>query len=116
MARILIVEDEMLVAMLIEDVVNDLGHDVVGPAMRLETALAAAESEEIDFAILDVNLAGKHSFPVANRLKERAIPFMFASGYGAAGLIDPYCNAPILQKPFGPDQLAKVFTYMLEPT
>ena len=106
MARILIVEDEMLVAMLIEDVLGDLGHDVVGPAMRLDTALAAADGEDFDFAILDINLAGKQSFPVADRLVARGIPFMFASGYGAAGLVDPYREAPIIQKPFDSSQIA----------
>jgi DNA-binding response OmpR family regulator len=103
--RILIVEDEMLVAMLIEDAVTDLGHEVVGPAMRLETALEAAEKEAFDFAILDINLAGKTSFPVADCLVERGIPFMFASGYGAAGLSDRYRDAPVMQKPFAPHQL-----------
>lgn len=107
MARILIVEDEMLVAMLIEDTISDLGHQVVGPAMRLEAALAAAEADDFDFAILDINLAGKQSFPVADRLSERGIPFMFASGYGAAGLIEPYKAAPILQKPFVSAQIAQ---------
>lgn len=106
--RILIVEDEMLVAMLLEDVVGDLGHEVVGPAMRLEAALEAAEREEFDLAILDINLAGKPSFPVAERLAARGIPFMFASGYGAAGLIDPFRAAPIVQKPFEADQIAKM--------
>ncbi len=105
MARILIVEDEMLVAMLVEDVVLDLGHQVVGPAMRLEEALSATEVEEFDFAILDINLAGKQSFPVADRLASRGIPFMFASGYGAAGLDEAYQAAPILQKPFSPAQV-----------
>ena len=106
--RILVAEDEMLVAMLIEDMLGDLGHDVVGPAMRLETALAAAESEDLDFAILDINLAGKQSFPVADRLVRRGIPFMFASGYGAAGLVDPYRQAPVLQKPFDVARIAAV--------
>ncbi|MBO3761990.1 response regulator [Ciceribacter sp. L1K23] len=110
MARVLIVEDEMLVAMLIEDVVVDLGHTVVGPAMRLETALDIVEAQDVDFAILDINLAGKQSFPVADRLRERGIPFMFASGYGKAGLIEPYLDAMVVQKPFEPDQIANALT------
>lgn len=108
MARILVVEDEMLVAMLIEDAITDLGHQIVGPAMRLETALDAASHETFDFAILDINLAGKQSFPVADKLTARGTPFMFASGYGSAGLIDPYRDATVLQKPFSPEQLAVV--------
>jgi DNA-binding response OmpR family regulator len=112
MARILVVEDEMLVAMLMEDTLSDLGHEVVGPAMRLETALAAADNEDIDFAILDINLAGKQSFPVADRLTARGIPFMFASGYGAAGLVDPYRAALVLQKPFVSSQIANMLTVL----
>lgn len=106
--RILIVEDEMLVAMFIEDTVTDLGHQVVGPAMRLENAMAAARSEQFDFAILDINLAGEQSFPVADLLTERGIPFMFASGYGVAGLIDPYRHVDVLQKPFEPELLEAI--------
>lgn len=98
----------MLVAMLIEDAVTDLGHQVVGPAMRLDAALDAARDEDFDFAILDINLAGKQSFPVADQLVERGIPFMFASGYGAAGLSDPYRGATVLQKPFEIDQIARI--------
>lgn len=113
MARILIVEDEMLVAMLIEDTISDLGHQIVGPAMRLETALEIADGEDFDFAILDINLAGKQSFPVADRLTARGIPFMFASGYGAAGLIEPYQEAPVLQKPFSPEQIEKALVQRL---
>jgi CheY-like chemotaxis protein len=105
MARILVVEDEMLVAMLIEDAIVDLGHEIVGPEMRLETALETAASEQFDFAILDINLAGKQSFPVADCLSQRGIPFMFASGYGAAGLVDPYLSAKVIQKPFSPRQI-----------
>ncbi len=113
MARILIVEDEMLVAMLIEDAVSDLGHQIVGPAMRLETALDAAESEMFDFAILDINLAGKQSFPVADKLAARGTPFMFASGYGSAGLVERYRDAAIIQKPFSAEQLAAMLDRLL---
>lgn len=108
MARILIVEDEMLIAMLLEDIVSDLGHQAVGPAMRLESALLAVDRDEFDYAILDINLAGKQSFPVAERLRERGIPFVFASGYGQAGLIDTFREAPILQKPYDAEQIARM--------
>ncbi len=97
----------MLVAMLIEDLILDLGHQVVGPAMRLEAALEIVDAQPVDFAILDINLAGKQSFPVADRLKAKGIPFMFASGYGAAGLVDPYRDAPIVQKPFEASHIAQ---------
>ncbi|TWF49501.1 response regulator [Neorhizobium alkalisoli] len=113
MKRILIVEDEMLVAMLIEDAVTDMGHEVVGPAMRLETALETVATETFDFAILDINLAGNLSFPVADRLVELGIPFVFASGYGSAGLAERYHNAPVVQKPFAPQQLEAVLQRLL---
>jgi DNA-binding response OmpR family regulator len=112
MARILVVEDEMLVAMLLEDTIGDLGHKVVGPAMRVETALSVLESEPIDFAILDINIAGKLSFPIADRLRELAVPFIFASGYGVDGLIDGYRDVAILQKPFSPDQIAAALLHL----
>lgn len=108
MARILIVEDEILIAMLLEDIVADLGHDPVGPMMRLQPALAAAEREDVDFAILDINLAGQQSFPVADCLRRRAIPFIFASGYGQAGLTGDYSGVPVLQKPYDPGQIASM--------
>lgn len=108
MARVLIVEDEMLVAMLIEDVILDLGHEVVGPAMRLEVALDVVEAENVDFAILDINLAGKQSFPVADRLADLGVPFIFASGYGEAGLNERHREAQVVQKPFAPDEIASL--------
>jgi CheY-like chemotaxis protein len=98
--RILIVEDEMLVAMNIEDMLLDLGHEVAGLASRLEPALALARESIFDAAMLDVNLAGEPSFPVADLLVERGIPFLFATGYGRAGLEERFRAFPILQKPF----------------
>jgi DNA-binding response OmpR family regulator len=98
--RVLMVEDEMLVALLLEDYLMELGFDVIGPAMRLEEAMELAGANDIDFAILDINLAGKQSFPVADVLKERGIPFMFASGYGASGLIERFAGACVIRKPF----------------
>lgn len=108
MARILIVEDEALIAMMLEDIVSDLGHDPVGPMMRLQPALTAAEREDFDFAILDINLAGQQSFPVADCLMRRGIPFMFASGYGRAGLSGSYAGVPVLQKPYDARQIASM--------
>ncbi len=103
--RILVVEDEMLIALHIEDMVRELGFEVVGPAMRLAPALALARSESLDCAILDVNLAGSKSFPVADVLRARAVPFIFATGYGSKGLDDAYRGAATLQKPFRPQDL-----------
>src|SRR5205085_11168424 len=98
--RILIVEDEMLVAMNIEDMLLDLGHEVAGLASRLAPALQLAAEAEFDAAMLDVNLAGERSFPVAELLEGRGIPYLFATGYGIAGIEERYRHAPVLQKPF----------------
>jgi CheY-like chemotaxis protein len=98
--RILIVEDEMLVAMNIEDMLLDLGHEVAGLAGRLEPALALAQEGVFDIAMLDVNLAGDLSFPVADILEARGIPYLFATGYGRKGVRDEYGAVPVLQKPF----------------
>ncbi|HEY0013806.1 MAG TPA: response regulator [Allosphingosinicella sp.] len=98
--RILVVEDEMLVAMNIEDMLLAMGHEVAGIASRLGPALQLAREGEFDLAMLDVNLAGETSFPVAEILRGRGIPFLFATGYGADGIEEGYRGAPVLQKPF----------------
>jgi len=98
--RVLIVEDEMLVAMNIEDMLADIGCEVAGLACRLDTGLALARDGAFDIAMLDVNLAGDLSFPIADILEERGIPYLFASGYGRKGVRDEYGTAPVLQKPF----------------
>lgn len=98
--RVLVVEDEMMIALMLEDMLLDLGHDVVGLAMRLPQALALARSAEIDLAILDVNLDGRMSFPVAAVLAERGVPFFFASGYGPDGVEPPFEDRLTIRKPF----------------
>jgi CheY-like chemotaxis protein len=98
--RVLIVEDEMLVAMNIEDMLLELGHEVAGLAGRLAPALALAREAAFDIAMLDVNLAGEQSFPIAEALAERGIPYLFATGYGAKGVAEEHRHAPIIQKPF----------------
>lgn len=111
--RVLVVEDEALVAMLIEDMLTELGHEVLGPAMRLESALKMARDETFDLALLDVNLANEQSFPVARLLQERGIPFVFATGYGLRGLEDRFQEIMTLQKPFESDQLADAISFVL---
>jgi CheY-like chemotaxis protein len=81
--RVLVVEDEMTIALLIEDMLTDLGHEVVGLAMRLPQAMELAATAIVDLAILDVNLDGRMSFPVADLLSARGVPFVFATGYGS---------------------------------
>jgi DNA-binding NarL/FixJ family response regulator len=104
----------MLVAMLIEDYLCEMGHEVVGPITRIEAAIQAATSLEIDFGVLDINLAGEQSFPVADVLRSRGIDFMFASGYGASGLPDRFVGIPVLQKPFEASQLERLISSVRE--
>ncbi|MFD6441646.1 response regulator, partial [Peribacillus sp. NPDC060186] len=97
--RVLLVEDESLVAMLAEDMLTDLGCEVV-IAMRLDKALDLARTGTFDAAVLDVNLGDARSYPVADVLFERALPFLFATGYGVQGLEPVYQDVPVLQKPY----------------
>ena len=106
--RVLVVEDEMMVAMLIEDMLSDLGCVVIGPAARLDEALDLARAGEFDCAVLDVNVGGQPIFPVADLLRERGKPFAFATGYGDAGLRDADKGTSVLQKPFREGDLARV--------
>ena len=106
--RILVVEDEMMVSMLIEDMLTDLGCTVVGPAARLDEAIALADAETLDCAVLDVNLGGQPIFPLADILRAKGTPFAFATGYGDAGLRDVDKGTPVLQKPFRESDLARV--------
>lgn len=98
--RVLVVEDEMTIALLIEDMLHDLGHEVVGLAMRLGPAAELARAKAIDFAILDVNLDGRMSFAIAEILKSRGVPFAFATGYGPSGIDPRFADCPVIDKPF----------------
>ncbi len=108
--KVLIVEDESIVAMMIEDLIVDMGHEVVGTAGRLEQAQKLAEELALDFAIVDVNLNGQHTYPVAETLKTRGVPFVFATGYGVQGLKDEWKQNPVLQKPFQPEDLSRALS------
>ena len=103
--RILIVEDDVLLALHLEDMLTALGHEVIGQATRIGMAMELARESDIDFAVLDINVAGKKSFPVADILRERGIPFAFATGYGVEGLMDGYRHFPALQKPYAQEDL-----------
>jgi len=112
--RVLVVEDEMMIAMMVEDMLAELGCSVVGPAHALDAALDLARTESaIDAALLDVNLAGKPVFAVADALREKGVPAIFSTGYGDAGLRDIDRGAPVLQKPFRADDLARALTEAL---
>jgi CheY-like chemotaxis protein len=107
--RVLLVEDESMVALLLENMLAELGHEVVGPVARLDAALAMAQGQALDAALLDVNLNGKEIYPVAEALAAREIPFVFVTGYGRRALRAPYCDRPILPKPFRRDDLRELF-------
>jgi CheY-like chemotaxis protein len=111
--RILVVEDEVMIAMLLEDMLSDLGHEVVGPATRLEDGLALAADAEFDMAVLDVNLNGVHSRPIADVLVKRGVPFVLATGYGANAEDDIAEAQRILKKPFTPEDLGAVLRELL---
>ena len=98
--RVLLVEDDMLIAITIEEVLNELGCLVVGPASRLDHALQLATDEALDAAILDVTIRGGQVFPVAERLRARGIPFILASGYGDWALPARLQGLRRLTKPF----------------
>ncbi|WP_298746318.1 response regulator [uncultured Brevundimonas sp.] len=99
--RVLVVEDESLVAMLLETILEDMGCVPVGPAATVEDGLRlAAGDEPVDAALLDVNIAGRQVFPIAEALKARGVPFVFSTGYGEGGLPDQWRGLPTLQKPF----------------
>lgn len=103
--RILVVEDEPALAMMIEDMLIDFGCQVVGPALRVPEARALARDEALDGALLDVNMGDGPSFDVARILAARQVPFCFATGYGDAGLLPEFAARPVLQKPFNHDRL-----------
>ena len=103
--RILVVEDEAAISLLLEDMLLDFGCEVVGPAARLSAALDAVSREQVDLAILDVNVAGEPIYPVAEALAQREIPFVFSTGYGSAGIRDTFRDRPVLQKPFAQHDL-----------
>jgi CheY-like chemotaxis protein len=115
--RLLVVEDEALVAILIEDIVLDLGCVVVGPAASVAQALALLEREAVDGAVLDVNLgADERSYAIAEALGARGIPFIFVTGYGEEGVDPRFAAVEVIQKPFEPCTLERsVVTHLARP-
>jgi CheY-like chemotaxis protein len=111
--RALLVEDEVLVAMYVEDALSELGYAIAGVATNLGEALAYARERQFDFAVLDINLNGQKSFPVADLLRQRQIPFLFVSGYTSGGIADEYRNEMRLRKPFRTSDLAKAIVHLL---
>ncbi|WP_088348220.1 MULTISPECIES: response regulator [Rhodomicrobium] len=114
--HILTVEDEPLVAMLLEDMLEQEGAIVVGPSMRLDQAMELAQTRKIDAAILDVNLGGQNSFALAELLKERGVPHLFVTGYGESVRSEAQTDAPILAKPFRVTEVRDVLVRLLSET
>jgi DNA-binding response OmpR family regulator len=103
--RILLLEDELLVAMTLQQILEAEGCVIVGPFSRVAPGLKAAREEPLDAAVLDINLAGKRVDPIAKALAERKIPFLFTTGYDRGMLSAEHADRPTLTKPFRPTQL-----------
>lgn len=111
--RVLVVEDEGFVALMIEDMLEELGCEVAASVAQLASAREIAATAEIDLAILDVNLDGQPVFPVAEILRERQIPLVFSTGYGISGLPPEFSGHPVLGKPFSIGDLQRTMTLAL---
>jgi CheY-like chemotaxis protein len=111
-ARVLIVEDAVLLALELETGLSDAGAEVIGPAYELEEAMALLD-RPIDAAVLDANLNGQSVMPVAEALAKRQVPFVFATGYGEAGGAPGGFDAPVIRKPYDVTQVAAAVADLL---
>lgn len=109
---VLVCEDEMFVAMMLQDRLEHVGYRVL-MAARVDKGLELAESEPIDVGLLDINMAGEDSFPVAERLRDRGIPFLFSSGYDAEGLPETWRGTKVLQKPYDTKEVTAALSALL---
>jgi DNA-binding response OmpR family regulator len=112
--RVLVVEDEWLIANELEQDLNEAGFSIVGPVGSVERALEAIEAGRIDAAVLDVRLQSEDSYPVAERLQERKIPFLFITGYASGEIADRYRRHACLQKPFSSRGLLEAVAGILD--
>lgn len=112
--QVLVVEDESMVAMMIEDMLEDLGHCVLATSGRMPEASKLVSSASADLAILDVNLNGEETYPLAASLASRKIPFIFATAYGSSGIKAEWSGVPVLQKPFQSSQLAEAINHAVQ--
>ena len=111
--RVLVVEDEYLIRMLLEDMLEELGYDMAAGVGTISEASEVAANGDFHVAILDVNLDGQEIYPVADILAERGLPFVFVTGYGERTLPDPHRGRPALQKPFQAEQLKAALAGLL---
>ena len=114
--RVLIVEDEVMIRMMVADMLEELGYRIAAEAGEISEAIRLAQSIDFDLAILDVNVNGKVISPVADLIRARNRPFIFATGYGSSGLPEEYRDRPSLQKPFQIETLARVIENTLKST
>jgi len=112
--RILVVEDEMLVLMNIEYLLADLGCESVTAAATVDQALVLLEAQVFDAALLDVNLNGRESYPVADALGALGVPFAFTTGYSGEGMRDDYRDRAVLRKPYQQEELVRVLTHLID--
>jgi PAS domain S-box-containing protein len=113
--RVLLVEDEALIGMMMKNMLTELGLSVVGPYARMADALSAARDESFDAAILDVNLDGELTYPIADIFVDRNLPFAFVTGYGAQSIDERFAHIPIIQKPIARDVLQNLFAPRTRP-
>ena len=113
--RVLVVEDEMIVAWLLEDMLADFGCTIVGPAARIDQALAMIKAEALDAAVLDVNLNGQQSYPLADALVTRGVPFVFVTAQRADDLPERHRHRPIVPKPYYDAAICAALASVLPP-
>jgi DNA-binding response OmpR family regulator len=113
--RVFIVEDETMLAMLIELMLDDLGYAIAFHASTLAEGMAYARTGDFDVAILDINIIGGNSFPIAAAIEHRGIPFTFCSGYGRLGMPEAWADHLCVAKPFSSEQLEGVLGNLLSP-
>jgi CheY-like chemotaxis protein len=113
---VFLVEDEVMIRMMVADMLEELGYSIAAEAGDISEAIRLAQSTDFDLAILDVNVNGKVISPVADLIKARNRPFIFATGYGSSGLPEEYRDRPSLQKPFQIETLARVIENTLKST
>ena len=111
--RVLVLEDEAFIAAMVEDMLIDLGAIVIGPAGSIDRGLSLASNENIDAALLDVNIRSARVDPVAAVLKSRGIPVVFATGYGRSAIDQPHLG-PIVEKPYTQEKLATALSEVLQ--
>ncbi len=113
--RVLIVEDEHLIQLMLAEMISQIGYEIAGTAANLDEAKESAAGLDVDLAVLDVNVGGEKVFPVADTLRGRGVPFCFVTGYGVAGVPEQYRLNPIIQKPFQETDLARTLQTLCAP-